>query len=508
MGGLAETRNDKAVAVLAILVSALHIALAGRYDTFRDELYFIVCGQHPSFGYVDQPAAIPLLAAALHTLADGPFPLRIPAALAAGALVWLAARFAKMLGGAGSSELLAALACALAPMLVGLGGVLSTTTFDPLAWTAIAYLVVRSLRFGSNRALILAGVITGLDFNVKYAVAFWIAGLLVGLAASRERYILGRGSFWLGASIAGLMGLPTVLWQALHGFPFLELGVAAQGKNAVVGVGAFMANQIMVMNPFAAPLWIIGLCAPFIAPNLRDLRFVPIAVLTVFISVRIGNGKDYYLAACYPVLFVIGSVAIAQFIEGPAKRAAAVIVLALQTGFAAIAAPVTMPLLSPEALSAYMARHGIEPGKQEKSFEGAVLPQGFADQLGWRDFADQIALAWQTIPASDREKTAILLDNYGEAAAIDIYGRQMGLPPALSGHNHYSVWGLRGQHPTDLIVVQRKPEELSGLCSQIIVVGVTWSKWAMPGENGKSIIRCASLKIPIEQLWPTQRHID
>jgi hypothetical protein len=33
----------------------LHLIVAGRYDIFRNELYFIVCGRHPDFGYVDQP---------------------------------------------------------------------------------------------------------------------------------------------------------------------------------------------------------------------------------------------------------------------------------------------------------------------------------------------------------------------------------------------------------------------------------------------------------------------
>lgn len=56
---------DRAALIAALIVFAVHAALGARYNLFRDELYFIVCGRHPAFGYVDQPPAVPLMAAAL-----------------------------------------------------------------------------------------------------------------------------------------------------------------------------------------------------------------------------------------------------------------------------------------------------------------------------------------------------------------------------------------------------------------------------------------------------------
>ena len=67
--------------------AVVHLALAGRYDAFRNELYYIVCGRHPAFGYVDQPPLVPLLAAATQLFGDDVWLLRLPAVAAAVALI-------------------------------------------------------------------------------------------------------------------------------------------------------------------------------------------------------------------------------------------------------------------------------------------------------------------------------------------------------------------------------------------------------------------------------------
>ncbi len=58
--------TDRVAFWTASLAAALHLAFANRYDLFRDELYFIVCGRHAAFGYVDQPPLVPVTAAALY----------------------------------------------------------------------------------------------------------------------------------------------------------------------------------------------------------------------------------------------------------------------------------------------------------------------------------------------------------------------------------------------------------------------------------------------------------
>lgn len=146
--------TDRIALAVALPVLAVHAAFAGRYDFFRDELYFIVCGMHPSFGYVDQPPLVPLLAAALYGASHSVWLLRLPCVLAAALLVVLVVRFVRLLGGGDGAAVAAALAAACAPMLVGISGTLNTTIFEPLAWTAVAYALARAVLLDDRRALL------------------------------------------------------------------------------------------------------------------------------------------------------------------------------------------------------------------------------------------------------------------------------------------------------------------------------------------------------------------
>ncbi|HVR90296.1 MAG TPA: glycosyltransferase family 39 protein [Novosphingobium sp.] len=499
---------DTAALIWSLAVFAVHAAFAGRYDLFRDELYFIVCGQHPAFGYADQPPLVPLMAAGLHALGHGAWLVRIPAVLAAGLLVYVTIRLVRLLGGGTLAVVMAALAAATAPILMGLSAILGTSGFDPLAWTAIALMLVRAIRHDDNRALIWAGVIAGLDLQIKYSLLLWAVGLAVGIVATPQRALLRRSALWIGLGLGAAIALPSFIWQLRNGLPFLELSAAAASKNADTALMPFILNQIVILNPLFAPIWIAGLVAPFAVARLKDLRFLAIAYLVTFAVVRLGHGKDYYLAACYPALFAIGAVALAPLAKGLVRKAGFALVGALAVAVSALAAPLALPILSPPRLVAYMGQIGFVPQQQEKSFAGTALPQLFADQLGWHDFTRQVVGAWRRIPADEQAGTAVLVENYGEAAALDIYGAPQGLPPALSGHNQYHLWGLRGQGPTNLLVIESDPEDLKSFCKDVIVLDSTASPYAMVHENGKAIAFCRGLHPPLAQLWPSLKHMQ
>jgi 4-amino-4-deoxy-L-arabinose transferase-like glycosyltransferase len=483
----------------------LHLAFANRYDVFRDELYFIVCGRHPAFGYADQPPLVPLLAAAFYAFGHQTWLLRLPVVLAAAALVILTVRFARLLRGGDGAAAAAGIAAAAAPMFLGLFSTFNTTVFEPLAWTAIAYGLARAALLDDRRALIWSGVVAGVALEAKYALVTWLIALVVGVALTGERRLLARRELWIGIALAVLIALPSVLWQAAHGWPFVELVHAAGDKNVSVPPLAFVLNQIRVMNPLFAPLWLGGLVAPFVWRDLARLRFVAIAFVVVIVLTIVSHGKDYYVAAAYPALFALGGVALERVVRNAFARAG---YLAASVALSAIAAPTAMPILPPSDVAAYMQRLHLAQQQQEKSFAGTALPQEFADELGWHDYVRQVGTAYASLAPDDRAQTAILVDNYGEAAALDVYGAPFGLPPALSGHNQYFVWGPGARSAQNLLRVQRNPERLHKHCDDVRVLGTTFSPFAMGYENGKSIAFCRNLKPSLATLWPDLKNYN
>ena len=247
---------------------------------------------------------------------------------------------------------------------MGLVATLNTSAFDPLAWTAVATLMVQANRDRNDPALIFAGVVAGLALQIKYAMMFWIAGLTVGLILTPERRVFRRPAFWIAAVLATAIAASSLVWQVVHGFPFLELGIAAKAKNADIALLPFLGNQVFVMNPAFAPLWMTGLLAPFIVKPLRDLRFLVIGAVVVFVIVRVGHGKDYYLSPLYPTLFVIGAVALAPLARTTTGKVAAGIGGTVAVAFSMLAAPMALPILPPAMIEAYLHSLGVVPQQQ------------------------------------------------------------------------------------------------------------------------------------------------
>jgi hypothetical protein len=233
----------------------------------------------------------------------------------------------------------------------------------------------------------------------------------------------------------------------------------------------------------------------------RRYRAIGIIYLVTLAEFIILHGKSYYLAPAYPMLFAAGGVAIERvFAVRLTWLKPAFLAMILLAG--ALFAPVIVPILSPDKLVGYMRAIHFEPPRTETSHTGA-LPQIFADQFGWEEMVGSVAQAYHHLQPDDEKRAAIFCQNYGEAGAIDFFGPKLGLPPAISGHQNYFLWGPRDWNGEVILVLDTNDEDQRKLFASVEDLGqVVSSPWAMPFERRNHVYLCRDLKVSVQELWP------
>lgn len=490
--------RDPAVWLTAVLVAIVHAAIAGRYDAQRNELYFLVCGWHPDFGYVDQPPLVPLIAAATQIFGIHIWLLRLPAIIAAVGLVFLCATFARLLGGERRAAAFAAIAAGIAPGLAALMSHLTTSTFEPIAWTGAAFLLTRAIRHDRRSDLIWTGLLAGVAMEAKWGIAVWLVALALGVVATPARRVLFWWQTWLGVVIAAALIAPNLAWQWWHGWPFFQVIAPhlESQKNFTGPLWQFEWRQAVSINLALAPLSLAGAIAPFADRRLVQARFLSIAFLIATAFYFLTHGTNYYLFPVYPTMFAVGAVW-SERLDAWATRGW----IAAAVGVSALFAPVALPILDPSRLAGYMDVTHTRPDPIEAAGVGAPLTQSLSDEFGWRELESKVATAFHQLSAEDQARVTILAANYGEAAALDVYGRKDHLPQAVSGQNQYWLWGLHGTDGSLILHVGGKIERWQRACGSLDVLDHTDDAYAMPYENNQAIFLCRNPRVPLARIW-------
>jgi hypothetical protein len=504
----AANRNYSAESALIAFFSAVallvHLLTNGRYGYFRDELYYIAAAHHLDFGYVDQPPlSILLLRLSEILLGDSLFAIRLLPALAGAATVALTGAIARELGGRGWAVALACAASLCALFNLAVGNFFSMNAFEPLLWVGCVYLFVRIVNGGSPTLWLWMGALVGLSLENKHSTVFFAVGIFVALLLTPERRYLAGKWIWLGGLIAFAIALPNILWQAHNHWSTYELlsNIAHSNKNVALSPIQFIAQQVVFMNPGTLPLWIAGLLWLLVSRDGSRYRALAIIYLVTLAEFIILHGKSYYLAPAYPMLFAAGGVAAERVFMARFKwLKPALLGVVLLTG--ASFAPLALPILPADKLIAYMRAIHLQPPRTETSHT-AALPQVFADQFGWEQMVGSVAHVYHHLRPEDEKRAAIFCQNYGEAGAIDFFGPKLGLPPAISGHQNYFLWGPRDWTGEVAMVLDTNDEDERDQFALVEDLGqIVSSPWAMPFERRMHIFLCRNLKTSVREFWP------
>lgn len=508
VGEWARTRewlasNAALVWFVAAAAASIHFLTASRYGYFRDELYYAACGQHLAWGYVDQAPLIAVISwFTRRLLGDSLLSLRFFPALSAAAKVPLTAWFVRELHGRRFAYALAAAAVLFCPIYLTLDSFLSMNSFEPLFWMSCAAIAMRIARGASPRWWLLFGAIAGFGLLNKHSTLFFGAALAAGLLLSGGTRWFRNAWIWLGALISFLIFLPNLIWEIAHHFPTIEiLRNVANTKNAVVPWYDFIAEQGLLVHPLATPVCLAGLWFFFADRKGRAYRFLGWTYVLLLLEMLALKGRIYYMAPIYPMLFAAGAVWIEAQIERRGWRLAKRAILVPLAIGGIVAAPLALPILPVDAAAAYSNFWDIHKVRVE-NYDSGRLPQLFADMFGWQNQAAVVASVYASLTPADRERSAILAGNYGEAGAIDYFGPKYGLPRAISPHNNYYLWGPR-ENSGELVIAFGMPlRDLQGLFEDVQEAATITDPYAIPDESDLRVYICRRPRLPLSQAWP------
>jgi len=486
----------------ALVKLLLHLPVLHRFGFHHDELYFIACGDHLSFGYVDHAPLVPWIARLATTVfGESLVGLRIFATLAGALTIFLIGMLASRMGGGRFAQLLACLAWLVAPVSLRTGNMLAIPSFEPLFWVACAWVLVRIADEGSPRLWPWLGLIAGGGLLNKHSMLFFGFGLAVGLLATPLRRHLRTPWPWMGAGVALLLFLPNIVWQVQHGWPTASF-LRSLNETVMAGVSKlqFVGGQLLYMNPFAAFVWIWGLVFLFSKAG-KPYRVLGIIWLSVFLLLLATDSKIYYLSPAYPPIVAAGGVAIERWIaavRGRERLKPAFVALLLFGGI--LFSPLSLPYLSIQKTDRFVDR--VTFGAMGNIYE---LTGDLHGMFGWPERIETVAAVWEQVPAAERSRTLLFAAGYGNAGAIDFLGREHGLPRAVSLDKTYWMWGLP-EGPIDTVIAVGFPAEtLKRIWEEVEVVRSVELQDVNPWSTPFQVAICRKPRVPLHDLWARNR---
>lgn len=495
------------VSILAVVKLVLHLAAAGNYGLFIDELYFLAASEHLAWGYVDMPPGAALLAwFARRIFGQTVFGLHLLPALIGAGTVAFTGFFVKKLGGGRLAQLLAGMGMVFANVYWLAFSYLSMNALEPIFWMGCALILIHITQSGDVRWWLPFGIVAGLGLLNKYTLLGFGFGLVAGLVLTPARKLLWNRWFIVGGIVALVIFLPNLVWNIQNGFPILELqaNIRQSERNVQLSPFQFILEQIVFMNPFSLPIWLGGLAWLFFHPTGKPYRFLGWSYLITLGLLLITNGRTYYLAPAYPMLFAAGGVLLETLLAGRAAfskgwKTALVGYLVILGVTGLLQVPLYLPILQPEIYIAYSQALNLRAPKLEV-LDRTELPQLFADRFGWPEMAALAAKVYHSLPAEEQAVAAILGNNYGQAGAIDFYGPELGLPKAIGGHQNYYFWGPREFSGQVVIALGYEASFLSGKFESVQSTQVFQHPYAMAYEYFPIYV-CRQPKASLEEMW-------
>jgi hypothetical protein len=331
----------------------------------------------------------------------------------------------------------------------------------------------------------------------KYTILLLVAGVVVATLVSPLRQHLRSKWLWAGAGLSLLIFLPNLIWQIENDFISVEFLRVISERDVRLGrtEGYFWQQLVVNANPQLIFLWVMGLYYFLRGDRSGRFRAMGVLYLVPLVLFWVLNGRFYYMAPAYPMLIAAGTVAgegwLVRRSENGRRLALGVLTMLFVAG-AALAVVLMMPV------------YPVNSGWWDFS---ADVHDNFAEQIGWQEMAENVAGIY-TAQVGENPSLGILAGNYGEAAAINLYGEGLGLPPVISPVNSYWYRSLPERPLEAVIVLGYELEDLETSFGSCEVVGQNGNSFGVANEESvfhPDIYLCKGALASWESIWPEAR---
>jgi 4-amino-4-deoxy-L-arabinose transferase-like glycosyltransferase len=507
------------VLTLAALAFALHMIVLAvtPYGLQRDAFLYFAMGHHLRLWRMDFPPLIAILgnvqtAIFGHTLAAA----RVFPALEGSAILVGGALAAREFGGGRFAQGLAALPMLCAGIFLRPANLFQPVVLDQLWWTLALLSLARAARAqvegdarAGRHAWLSFGVVMGLGLLTKFSILFIGCAVLCALLLTPMRRALATPWPWVAAAIACALGSPSIVGQVALGFPVVDQMRTLAGSQLVhVSYGSFVLAQPLMTGVTGWLVSLAGAAALVAWQPLRPYRVVGVACIVVFMLLMLLHGKAYYTGPIYPTLLAAGAVWLdnARLARLPAMpRVFRWGLVAGIIGEGALGLPITLPILPPGRTAVYIARLGLEAANATNWGGTDLIPQDFADQLGWRHQEATVARIYRSLSPADQSQAVIGADNYGEAGAIEFFGVRDQLPPVVCGCGSYWYFGPGARPGNVLIDIGTDSLGLATVWRDVRRAARIRSPWSVVEERDVPVWVARKPRVTLQEAWPTIR---
>ncbi len=509
-------RNPEFLIVLSFALANLifHLLLP-EYVYHRDEMYYVAMADGFSFFNLDMPPVSPLYLKLFLVLLGHSLKVVHLAASACGSLVIVfGCLIAKELGGRRYAIILTG------TFLIFSGIVIfgSLYTYDDVSfvlWAAVLYLVIRMLNGAHQRLWLPAGLLLGLGMLTKLTILFLGLAIFLSLWMIPERRWYRQPWIWLGALIALVCAIPYALWQGSHGWYFLSYASTYSGRTTHESpVLEFLWNQLLPNNLASLPVWLTGLIMLLFRKRWAAYRFFGFCYLTLLLAVFVLGGQFYFMIPIYSVLIAAGAVGIERWLDTSAERGRArltsrIAIPALYLLLSVPTLPYVVPLLPVDLLIKYLQPVGVTAGVKTEDGQIRDLPQHVADRFGWEEMARDVAKVYHEAQESSAGAVGIAAGDWGEASALHVHGKALGLPEPISTDGWYYFNALqRNDFRERYVVVGISRAQLRSIFERVDLKAVFTNPYCRPNETNNSIFLCSRPRVSLRAYWLVYHRMD